>query len=60
DAYGLGHVGLLGRGLLADMRGLGVDTARLDASAEAYIRMWERAEERAGALTAPGGMLSGR
>ncbi|MCA9696053.1 MAG: hypothetical protein KC431_00925, partial [Myxococcales bacterium] len=59
---GMVHIGLMPE-LIEDARHDGLsdeDLEPLFRSAEAYIRMWERAEERAGALTAPGGMLSGR
>ena len=44
DTSGLAHMGLLGRGLTADMQNFGVDTSNLFSSTEAFIRMWERAE----------------
>jgi microsomal dipeptidase-like Zn-dependent dipeptidase len=43
DDMGLGHVGLLGS-LLDDLDQLGSDTAALRGSADAFVRMWERAE----------------
>lgn len=43
DDAGLGHIGLL-PDLLADLDQLGSDTAPLRHSADAFVRMWERAE----------------
>jgi microsomal dipeptidase-like Zn-dependent dipeptidase len=42
DDKGLAHIGLL-PDLLLDLEQLGVDTSPLRSSAEAFIRMWERA-----------------
>jgi microsomal dipeptidase-like Zn-dependent dipeptidase len=42
DDKGLAHIGLL-PDLLLDLEQLGVDTSSLRSSAEAFIRMWERA-----------------
>lgn len=42
DELGLAHVGLL-PDLLRDLRQLGANTAALEGSAEAFLRMWERA-----------------
>lgn len=42
DVKGLSHVGLL-PDLVADLRAVGADTARLERSAEAFLQMWERA-----------------
>ena len=39
---GLAHIGLLPE-LRGDLRSLGVDTTVLDGSAEAFLKMWERA-----------------
>jgi hypothetical protein len=39
---GLAHIGLL-PDVRTDLRSLGVDTAVIDGSAEAYLEMWERA-----------------
>ncbi|PCC74916.1 Membrane dipeptidase (Peptidase family M19) [Nannocystis exedens] len=48
DEAGLGHIGLL-PDLLADLDRLGTDTTPLRDSADAFVRMWERAEaERSG------------
>jgi microsomal dipeptidase-like Zn-dependent dipeptidase len=48
DEVGLGHAGTL-PSLLADLDQLGSDTANLRSSADAFVRMWERAEgERSG------------
>lgn len=43
DTVGLGHIGLL-TALLDDLDQLGSDTAPLRGSADAFVRMWERAE----------------
>ena len=43
DDAGLGHIGLL-PALLDDLDQLGSDTAALRSSADAFVRMWERAE----------------
>lgn len=43
DEMGLGHVGLLSA-LLDDLDQLGSDSAPLRGSADAFVRMWERAE----------------
>jgi microsomal dipeptidase-like Zn-dependent dipeptidase len=43
DVKGLAHVGLLGD-VLRDLRKLGVPTRTLETSADAFVRMWERAE----------------
>mgnify|MGYP002137512276 CR=1 FL=1 len=43
DEYGFAHIGLLGD-LVTDLEHLGVDTGPLANSAEATIKMWERAE----------------
>lgn len=45
DLDGLGQVGMTGRGLRVDLEALGLDTSPLDGGAEAFIRMWERAED---------------
>jgi len=45
DRIGLGHIGLLGRGLLQDLKNLGLDTSNLEHSAESFVRMWERATD---------------
>ena len=42
DRQGLGHMGLVGRGLLQDLRNVGLDTGNLEQSAEHVIQMWER------------------
>lgn len=42
DQVGLGHIGLLAD-LLADLDLLGTDTGPLRNSADAFVRMWERA-----------------
>jgi len=52
NTEGLAHIGLLPE-LIEDVRGDGVSDADLEPlfrSAEAYIRMWEKAEARAAAL----------
>jgi microsomal dipeptidase-like Zn-dependent dipeptidase len=43
DDAGFGHIGLL-PDLLADLDQLGSDTEQLRNSADAFVRMWERAE----------------
>jgi microsomal dipeptidase-like Zn-dependent dipeptidase len=43
DDIGLGHIGLL-TSLLDDLDQLGSDAAPLRGSADAFVRMWERAE----------------
>jgi microsomal dipeptidase-like Zn-dependent dipeptidase len=43
DDAGLGHIGLL-TALLDDLDQLGSDSAALRSSADAFVRMWERAE----------------
>lgn len=43
DQIGLGHIGLL-VDLLDDLDQLGTDTTQLRSSADAFVRMWERAE----------------
>jgi microsomal dipeptidase-like Zn-dependent dipeptidase len=55
DRIGLGHMGLVGRGLLDDMKALGADTRNLESSAEHFIRMWERAvdPDRSGPVGPP-------
>jgi microsomal dipeptidase-like Zn-dependent dipeptidase len=55
DTEGMLHIGLLPE-LIEDARRNGVTDAELEPlfrSAEGYLRMWERAEERGAALSAP-------
>ncbi|MEZ4451629.1 MAG: membrane dipeptidase [Nannocystaceae bacterium] len=48
DEIGFGHIGVL-LDLVDDLDALGTDTAPLRGSADAFVRMWERAEgERSG------------
>ena len=62
DDVGLGHIGLL-PALLDDLDQLGSDSAALRGSADAFVRMWERAENpRSGPATPdgevdPGGIM---
>lgn len=52
---GLAHIGLL-PDMVADLQNIGVDQLYLDqlfCSAEAYVRVWERAEALAGGRPAP-------
>ena len=44
DQKGFAHVGLFGE-VLGELQSLGADTSALQASSEAFIRMWERAED---------------
>jgi microsomal dipeptidase-like Zn-dependent dipeptidase len=44
DTQGFGHIGLEGD-VLRELKNFGVDVAPLEASAETFIRMWERAED---------------
>jgi hypothetical protein len=56
DHEGMIHIGLLPE-LLQDARTDAVDDAALEPlfrSAEAYIRMWEKAEQRGAAIRASG------
>lgn len=59
DEQGLGHIGLL-TDLLDDLDALGTDTAPLRSSADAFVRMWERAVgERGGAVVVEAADLEG-
>lgn len=59
DEAGLGHVGLV-PSLLEDLEQLGSDTAALRGSADAFVRMWERAEgERTGPVPTAEAELGG-
>jgi microsomal dipeptidase-like Zn-dependent dipeptidase len=54
DEAGFGHIGLI-PDLLADLEQLGTDTGPLRSSADAFVRMWERAEgPRSGPAPADG------
>ena len=44
DTKGFAHVAMY-KDVLTDLRNLGVDTRNLDASAEAFLRMWERGDD---------------
>ncbi len=56
DDAGLGHIGLL-TALLDDLDQLGSDTAALRSSADAFVRMWERAEAQRSGPALPAGDL---
>ena len=56
DDAGLGHIGLL-PALLDDLDQLGSDTAALRSSADAFVRMWERAEAPRSGPVEPAGDL---